>query len=516
MLEFSDQLFSVASAAFNLPSSANSIGANHFGHNLPSQTAGSAQGANSFEAEARLANDIIQATQEKMKAFASRSDFFEQMQSVFGNSINDLQVRNLQQDFLNQDWLMPSPVFKSDMHLRGAFDKESKDIYLNPIDPFTGKRVTTAESLVGTYAHELGHLLDDFLNPQDTPGDEGEHFARVIDGEKISSEEFSSIKSAVDLAQVSINGEWLNVEASGSDGAGNSFRTAKNFGNLSGKRVSHYDYVTKGGINNDPFDYFKFKISDTRRLMLALKDQIKNASVDIYNSKEQLINLTGNQYIGGRASEGGAFGDFIDIVLAPGTYYVKVSAPVNPSEATTYTLVINLLEKSVQPLTATQGISYFKDRLEFFGKPNNPFTQSGLNGSSAIGNGATDGNCVWYAWGRLREMGFNPDTLITSSKRNAGDWSNFGKGSQIITDRQSVQPGDIAQYSNGGYGHVAVVESVVKDRSGRITNVILSESHKFSDYDGDIDRDGKSSGTLHRIVNYSINNPTRFLRAPRL
>ncbi|MEC4803389.1 MAG: S8 family serine peptidase [Jaaginema sp. PMC 1079.18] len=157
------------------------------------------------------------------------------------------------------------------------------------------------------------------------------------------------------------------------------------------------------------------------------------------------------------------------------------------------------------PLLTTQGYQYFNTRSQFYGTNGNGYAKYGF-GSSVMGtNKWREGNCTWYAYGRLKELGFNPDNVM-SGYPNANQWGSvLSNGAKIVN---SPQPGDVAQWTSGQYGHVAIVEKV---ENGYIW---VSESHAFSDFDGDLDGDGlfKGDGTLHRIHKYTIGNPSRYIR----
>jgi surface antigen len=150
------------------------------------------------------------------------------------------------------------------------------------------------------------------------------------------------------------------------------------------------------------------------------------------------------------------------------------------------------------PILSRQGVGYFNARPQYY-TSGNIFAQS-MYGSSLVGSrGYTEGNCTWYAHGRLLELGGNKAAL-QSMRGNANEWhTQISNGTQIAS---SPRPGDIAQWSNGG-NHVAVVERVNSD--GTIT---ISESHYKTNWDGG------GAGTLHNVRKISANAPDRFIRVP--
>ncbi|QXE26450.1 CHAP domain containing protein [Richelia sinica FACHB-800] len=158
------------------------------------------------------------------------------------------------------------------------------------------------------------------------------------------------------------------------------------------------------------------------------------------------------------------------------------------------------------PLLTQQSAQYFKDRPQFY-TTGNIFAQS-MYGSSLInGTGYTEGNCTWYAHGRVKELG-GSTAALNSMSGNANQWHNQLSNGATIVGINDVQVGDIAQWISGTAGHVAVVEKVYIDSSGA-KRVVLSESHYSANYDGG------GAGTLHRIVDYYASNPNRYIRVPK-
>ncbi len=151
------------------------------------------------------------------------------------------------------------------------------------------------------------------------------------------------------------------------------------------------------------------------------------------------------------------------------------------------------------PLVTRQGAQYFRDRPQFY-TTGNIFAQSMYGSSLVGGRGSTEGNCTWYAHGRLLEMGKNRSALRTMSG-HAKQWHyQMSNGTQAFS---SPQVGDIAQWTANGANHVAVVEQV--HSNGTIT---ISESHYSTNLDGGGD------GTLHWVKTISASSPTRYIRVP--
>jgi surface antigen len=157
------------------------------------------------------------------------------------------------------------------------------------------------------------------------------------------------------------------------------------------------------------------------------------------------------------------------------------------------------------PLLAQQGARYFLDRPQFYGASGNGYAKYGFGSSINGTNRYREGNCTWYAFGRLKELGFNPYDVITGHP-SAVSWGNqLRNGAQIVND---PQPGDVAQWHLNGSNHVAIVEKVEGNY------VWLSESQAYADYDGNLPGSEiyPGAGTLHRVVKYTKANPHRYIR----
>ncbi len=88
--------------------------------------------------------------------------------------------------------------------------------------------------------------------------------------------------------------------------------------------------------------------------------------------------------------------------------------------------------------------------------------------ASVAGNRYDYGYCTWYAFNRRAELG----RPVGSFWGNASTWASYARGSGYAVSR-TPSVGAVMQdsYSAGGYGHVAVVESVGADGSISISEM---------------------------------------------
>jgi surface antigen len=268
--------------------------------------------------------------------------------------------------------------------------------------------------------------------------------------------------------------------------------------------INDLDRKVFGGKTTEATDYYRFRVTKDFETAIALDNLKTQTALYLLDEKGNVITKRLSSVNGGK------------VVLSSQDlekdklYFIKVAAM--DGLTANYDIIINPLRESgnanVDPILNKLGVTYFQSRPDFY-TAGNYFHTTGF-GSSTLGSSSTEGNCTWYAYGRLKELGFSPeDILLPPGQRNAGEWGGVLKnGARILGANEQPKMGDVAQYT-GDPGHVAIVEKVENGR------VYLSESHWSSDKDGiDSDGDGKitGDGTLHRIVNYSVSNPHRYIR----
>ncbi len=115
--------------------------------------------------------------------------------------------------------------------------------------------------------------------------------------------------------------------------------------------------------------------------------------------------------------------------------------------------------------------SYYKSANIYWLNGNAPASTSPPN-PPGCQLGTALGNCTWYAFGRMLELGYDT-TQLNTLIGNATDWANEANNAHIRVD-STPTAGSVAQApaNPSGYyksGHVAVVESVNSDGSITVT-----------------------------------------------
>jgi hypothetical protein len=69
---------------------------------------------------------------------------------------------------------------------------------------------------VAVLLEEYGHYVDSRINTKDAAGDEGNIFARLVEGKSISQQELAVLQAEDDTATVMLNGQTVEIEQNSS------------------------------------------------------------------------------------------------------------------------------------------------------------------------------------------------------------------------------------------------------------------------------------------------------------
>lgn len=141
---------------------------------------------------------------------ADAEGFHAMMRTAFGAGYDRdvaevLRIRTLRGD---RSWL-PNVAWNDHESMNGglgAFDSKSGTVYLSENlleDPMLALAV---------YAEEVGHAIDERVNPADTVGDEGEIFRRLLSGEVLGAKELASLRAENDHGVITVDGKQIKVE----------------------------------------------------------------------------------------------------------------------------------------------------------------------------------------------------------------------------------------------------------------------------------------------------------------
>ncbi|WP_199728668.1 hypothetical protein [Corallococcus sp. CA053C] len=187
----------------------------------PARTAGNAATTTTSGATARRAGfseqsafvgkspDLTATFQREFGALSSdKQKFHDTMRTVYGEGYNAAQAEQFRQQAQKGDfgWLPPVKLVSAEtlQGANGAYDAASGTVLINEsLDPSLA---------ASTFVEEAGHHLDTKLNTQDTQGDEGELFRRILSGEKLSPKQVADIRAENDKGIIKVDGKDTQVE----------------------------------------------------------------------------------------------------------------------------------------------------------------------------------------------------------------------------------------------------------------------------------------------------------------
>jgi uncharacterized repeat protein (TIGR01451 family) len=156
-----------------------------------------------------------------LNQFVSAHNFDDTIVSIFGSEINQTQLLETKQQWLQDDFSIVSLVeIRTSAELKGAygaFSKETGKIYLS--QEFLNS--SSSETITSVLLEEYGHLIDAKFNKVDSPGDEGAIFSAFVQGKILESDKLQQLKNEDDGSTIILDGQVIAVEeASISDSGG--------------------------------------------------------------------------------------------------------------------------------------------------------------------------------------------------------------------------------------------------------------------------------------------------------
>ncbi|MCF3570665.1 FG-GAP repeat domain-containing protein [Planktothrix agardhii] len=170
---------------------------------------------------AGIIEEALTLVEDKLTEFIASPTLATDLQTVFGQSTNVQEARTLLDGLPVSDELPQITLVSADLMngAVGGFDSLTGTVYLadSLIDPNSVITSDTEPSphLVNVIIEELGHWLDSRLNQVDTPGDEGEWLAALVQGDGLSASEIARLRSETDQVVVTLEDQTVILEASG-------------------------------------------------------------------------------------------------------------------------------------------------------------------------------------------------------------------------------------------------------------------------------------------------------------
>jgi len=169
--------------------------------------------ANSIAERNQATAEIQTRFQQQFSAVAGdKQKFDELMRQTYGSGYDAAAAEGFRQKALGGDysWL-PKIEFRNDSTLaggNGAFDASQNKVLINE------RFLNDPDRAAAIYSEEVGHFLDTQVNKQDSIGDEGEMFRRLLSGENLTTAARTAIQSDNDHGVITVDGKRTEVEFS--------------------------------------------------------------------------------------------------------------------------------------------------------------------------------------------------------------------------------------------------------------------------------------------------------------
>ena len=219
----------------------------------------------------------------------------------------------------------------------GAFDSTNNRIYISR-DLLDFQQQPDLFTTV--FLEELGHYFDSLVNQQDSTGDEGAIFARLIQRKQISSGELASFKQENDRTQVSIDGRIHSLELNTTygnitiDGSLADWMTVDRLDSMAnGTAQTGYELYGKYNANNYLFAVKSAQVIGAGTTIWLNTDQNKTTGYQIFGSAggaEYNINFAadGKAYLySGAAAEN--YIAPLDYTISADGFSAEIAVPVS-------------------------------------------------------------------------------------------------------------------------------------------------------------------------------------------
>jgi Ca2+-binding RTX toxin-like protein len=216
-----------------------------------------------------ILNQALQNTSEYLRQFRFDAGYTTKLETAFGSNFNR-SVANQIFDKLAKGNFSDIPsieiVNRNDINgANGAFAVATGKIYLS--QEFITANAQNVNAIVAVLLEEYGHYVDSRINTKDAAGDEGDVFARLVQGKSISQQELAVLRAEDDSATVTLDGQVIQIEK-------NTNTLYGNFGNVNGTSNDDLIYVTKRQNASDPNEIYGGSNNTTKLLGLNLYNPI--------------------------------------------------------------------------------------------------------------------------------------------------------------------------------------------------------------------------------------------------
>ncbi len=209
-----------------------------------------------FETDSRDENSVVEQiikdstflAQIILTSFAKDEKFLSKMNLAFGESFNFERVVKLRQQWVEENFEeLPEIEIRSGEEILGADSAYSIDtniIYLSR--EFITQDSINPESIANVLVEEIGHFVDNQINDNDAPGDEGAIFSTLLREENVDYSQIQQLKLEDDKGTITLDGQVIEIEkssvsdAGGFEGSQKTITLKSNGGGFAEYRYQHF------------------------------------------------------------------------------------------------------------------------------------------------------------------------------------------------------------------------------------------------------------------------------------
>ncbi len=154
----------------------------------------------------------IQTARDFLNNFADDREFETKIAIAFGNDFDSAALETLRQQWKSGNFTgLPIQSAAAISGANGAFAKDTNTVYLS--QDYLARNAGNYSAIATVILEEIGHFVDTRINQIDAPGDEGEIFAYLAQGQSIDEQKLLQLKTQNDAITIDIDGQIIPAEA---------------------------------------------------------------------------------------------------------------------------------------------------------------------------------------------------------------------------------------------------------------------------------------------------------------
>ncbi|MTJ47294.1 LamG-like jellyroll fold domain-containing protein [Dolichospermum sp. UHCC 0259] len=161
-----------------------------------------------------ILNQALQNTSQYLSQFRDDAGYTQKLETAFGTDFDEEVANQLFNTFAEDDFsAVPTieVVNSNDINsANGAFSITTGKIYLAA--EFISQNAENLDAVVAVLLEETGHFIDARINKTDATGDEGDIFARLLQGKNISQEKLAVLQAEDDTVTVTLDDQEIEIE----------------------------------------------------------------------------------------------------------------------------------------------------------------------------------------------------------------------------------------------------------------------------------------------------------------